>query len=294
MKKCAGLLVLFFLSFKTFAIDPRLDWKTLETEHFLIHFAQENLVVAIQAAAIAERTHQKLSPEFNWDPEEKTALVISDETDIPNGYALPFPFNRSVLFITPPDETNTLEDVSNWLETLITHEYVHVLHLDKADGIANGFRSVFGRHLFLFPNMYQPAWFTEGIATWYETDTEQGIGRGQSALFDMMIRTDVVTGIKPVSQVNLPIRSWPMGTTPYLYGVYFFEFLEQQYGKPYIERLVANYSNNLIPFMINTNASQVLGKDVSELWQEYVDWLNKKFQPQLSQVRKQGIVEGAA
>ncbi|NIQ12742.1 MAG: hypothetical protein GWO08_23010, partial [Gammaproteobacteria bacterium] len=75
----------------------------------------------------------------------------------------------------PPTDASTLEDHAGWLETVITHEYVHTLHLDKARGFPLAAREVLGRWpLFLpfsvFPNAFQPRWLTEGIATYYETD----------------------------------------------------------------------------------------------------------------------------
>ncbi|HEX5636056.1 MAG TPA: hypothetical protein VFY78_03130, partial [Gammaproteobacteria bacterium] len=291
MKYLKGIL-LYLVSFSVLAVDPTLNWQTINTDHFEIHFAQGNELLAYKAANIAERIHAKLSPRLNWQPAEKTHLVISDETDQPNGYAIPFPFNRSVLFVAPPDTTNSLEDFNDWFELLITHEYTHILHLDKVDGGARNVRHLFGRHFLLFPNMFQPAWFTEGLATRYETNSAQGIGRGQSSFFAMMMRKEVEQGVKPVSQANLPIRSWPMGTTYYLYGVYFYEFLSDQYGEKAVNALIANYSNNIIPFMINTNARQILGKDITQLWAEYESWLQVKFQMQAEQIQQHPLVAG--
>ncbi|MDQ1362315.1 MAG: hypothetical protein QG652_175, partial [Pseudomonadota bacterium] len=291
MKFIKGFLF-FLFSGSAYAIDPGLIWQTISTSHFEIHFALGNESLAWKTADVAERVHTKLSPRLNWQPDAKTHLVISDETDQPNGYALPFPFNRSVLFLAPPDNANSLEDFSDWLELLITHEYTHILHLDKASGGARNLRDIFGRHFLLFPNMFQPGWFTEGLATHYETSSAQGIGRGQSSLFAMMMRMEVAQGIKPVSQVNLPIRSWPMGTSHYLYGVHFYEFLSEQYGDEAINALIANYSNNIIPFMINTNTRQLFDRDVTEIWEDFALWLQQKYQPQIQQLLQQGVVAG--
>jgi len=285
-------LTLFFIAHPVLAVDPTLNWRTIESEHFYIHFASDNEALASKTARVAENAHNKLSPAIGWVPEDKTHLVISDETDLPNGYVIPFPYNRSVLFVVPPDSLNTLEDNDDWLDTLIIHEYVHILQLDKNTGAVSKLRKIFGRHFLLFPNIYQPAWLIEGLATYHETDKQQGIGRGQSSMFKMMMRMDVAQGIKPVSQVNLPIRSWPMGTMPYLYGVYFYQFVEQRYGKQAITELLDNYSNNVIPFMINSNAKQVFKKDITELWDEFDEWLQQIYQPQLSQLEQQGMVEG--
>ncbi|MCW8854366.1 MAG: hypothetical protein OQK72_06665 [Gammaproteobacteria bacterium] len=297
LKSGSVIFCLLYLSFNAYAIDPREDWLTTETENFLIHFTERHNTIAARAALIAEKAHKRLSPIINWQPEDKTHLVISDETDFSNAYATPYTFNRTVIFISPPDYPNSLEDYDNWLELLITHEYTHILHLDKSTGAASVLRNIFGRHVLLFPNFYQPPWLIEGIATHLETQVEnvkdQGTGRGQSSFYQMMMRMEVQGGVKPVSQVNLPIKTWPNGATPYLYGVYFYQFLEDVYGSEAISGLIDAYSNNVIPFMINSNARRVLHKDITELWKEYTDWLNNKFNEQSVKL-KNNLVEGSA
>jgi len=287
--------VLFFFIFTTtsaYAIDPRLHWNTIASENFYIHYADGYEILAQKTANSAEQAHARLSPQINWQPSNKTHLVLSDETDSANGYATPINFNRSVLFVAPPDSANGLEDFDDWLETLITHEYTHILHLDKVSGAADFGRNILGRQFLLFPNVYQPGWFTEGLATYHETNKQKGIGRGQSSLYKMMMRSEVENGIKPASQVNLPIRSWPMGTVNYLYGVHFYQFIEDKYGTKGITALIENYSDNIIPFMINTNAQQVFEKDIDELWEEFSIWLNERYKPEISAQQKATLVEG--
>ncbi len=266
------------MSFTVHAVDPRLNWKTFETQYFYIHYAEGYEFLAQKTANIAEQVHKKLQVKIHWQPEEKTHFVISDETDSANGFATPLSFNRSVLFMAPPQSATSLEDFDDWLETLITHEYTHILHLDKVSGGASTLRNVFGRTFLFFPNIFQPNWLVEGLSTYYETDMEKGIGRGQSSLFNMMMRSDVEQGIKSVSQINIPNRSWPMGTVSYLYGVHFYQYIEETYGHQGIENLIENYSDNIIPFMINANANTILNKDISELWKEYSDWLVQRYQ----------------
>ncbi|MDH5471801.1 MAG: hypothetical protein OEY61_03015 [Gammaproteobacteria bacterium] len=297
--KSFGISVcLLLISINSYAIDPTEQWYSFETEHFIIHFNSDSQSIARKAAEIAERIHNSLSARLDWYPVEKTHLVISDETDFSNAYATPYTFNRSVIFVSQPDYPNTLEDYDDYLELLITHEYVHVLHLDKAAGIVSGLRNIFGRHILLFPNIFQPPWLIEGIATHIETQNsnvkDEGTGRGQSSYFQMMMRMEVINGVKPVSQLNLPMRSWPIRTADYLYGVFFYQFMEEVYGKEDVNNLIESYSRHIVPFMINSNAKQVVNKDITELWQEFTDWLGKKFMSQIDNIKQQDRVEGNA
>ncbi len=294
MKQLFSILVCCFIfnSTSVFAVDPGLEWKTIENEHLYVHFAQGNQALAERAMAIAELAHQRLTRELDWVPREKTHIILSDETDQPNGYATPIYFNRTVLYLAPPSSINTLEDFDDWLTTLIVHEYTHIVHLDKSAGSPEYLRKIFGRFFFLFPNLYQPLWVIEGLATHKETDVQRGVGRGQSTLFASMMRQEVANGVQPVSHVNLLVNTWPGGATRYLYGVYFMQFLAEEYGEDQLQYWVTEYSDNLLPFFINTNAKKTLGKNLAPLWQEFDRWLNDKFQPQILTIKAKGIRQG--
>lgn len=274
-----------------FAVDPGLNWKTIENEHLYVHYADGNKAIAERVIAITEAAHQRLTEELNWDPKEKTHVILSDSTDQPNGFATPIFFNRTVLYLAPPTSINTLEDFDDWLSTLIFHEYTHIVHLDKSAGSAEYLRNIFGRFFLLFPNLFQPHWAIEGLATYKETYPQRGIGRGQSTMFASMMREEVAKGLQPISHVNLPVKTWPAGTTRYLYGVYFITFLVEKYGEDKLQAWIEEYSDNLIPFFINTNAKQTLDDDLTVLWQEYHQWLKEKFQPQIDAIKTKGITQ---
>jgi len=272
--------------------DPALQWKTLRTEHFRVHFHDDGIRLARHTAALAERVHQRLAPLIGWTPSEPVDIVVDDRKDVANGFASVFPEDRLTIYVSPPDGIDGLEDHDGWLDLLLTHEYVHILHLDRADGLPSTVRRVFGRNVWLFPNALQPRWLIEGLATWHETDRTRGIGRGQSSYFDMLMRMEVAQGIKPVRQINQMIASWPAGQTPYLYGVAFFDFVAAQYGEERIRALVDQYSDNLIPYRINSNARQVLGGDLDDLWPQFKVYLDQRHGTRLQAIRDAGLVTG--
>ncbi len=272
--------------------DPALNWHTLYTDHFEIHFHDGEKKLAHEVADISERVHDRLSKTFNWTPKSRTQVVLTDRFDFSNGLAYPMPRNRMQLIVNAPDSFSSLGDYDDWLELLITHEYTHILHFDKASGIPLALRSVFGRFIFLFPNLIQPPWLIEGLATHKETDDEHGVGRGQNSYYRMLMRLEVKNGIKPLSQVNQPLVSWPMNTSRYLYGVYFHNFIVSRYGEEKIQELIENYSDNIIPLAINSNSQKVLGKTMNELWEEFRDYLKNEFSPEIQKIRKAGVTVG--
>lgn len=272
--------------------DPALTWHTLHSAHFRIHYYEGEEALAQRTAATAERVHTQLSPVIGWQPVEPVDIVLTDRQDFANGYASIFPADRMTIFVTPPDEVSSLEDHGGWLDTVVTHEYTHILHLDKATGAPRFLRHVFGRNILLFPNALQPRWLIEGIATWHETDHARGIGRGQSSYYDMFLRLEVENGVKPVRQINQHIATWPGGTAPYLYGVAFHNFIADQQGAERIQKLVDNYSDNIIPFRVNSNSRQTLGADLPDLWPRFEQYLKEKHSARLDTIRRAGVVAG--
>lgn len=286
------LFALLFMSTSLWAVDPWQDWKTLESEHFRIHFYPDEEALAHKTVAIAERLHAELTTKYQWSPREKTEVVLTDHTDLANGTANPFPYNANLLIVAPPSDLNALENYRDWLELLIRHEYTHIIHLDKVAGAPGVMRKIFGRFSLFFPNAYQPTWLVEGLATHEEGHGDEGIGRGQSNFFSMMMRTEVQSGVKPLSQVNVPLRTWPVGATAYLYGVHFYQFLQEEYGEEAIQDYVNNYSRNLVPYRINSTAYRAVGKKMQPLWHEFEEYLQQQYEPQIAAIHQQGVVAG--
>jgi len=299
MKRLLGVMCLLWAVPAAAIVDPFLDWRTLESRHFAIHYPHELEAEARRALGIAESVHEELSVELNWTPRRRTQVVLTDQFDLSNGFASPLPYNYIYLFLTPPDGLHSLADYDNWLELLITHEYTHTLHLDRARAFPKGARAALGRNPLLFPNIFNPTWLIEGLAVHKETDVERGVGRGQSALFDMKMRMELESGFKPFDQVGMDgVTAWPAGRIPYLYGAYFFQYLEAVHGEDSVYDLIENYSNNVIPYLLNRNFRQTLadeqgwGPDGKDLWWDFESWLRDRFQPGTDAIREQGVVSG--
>ncbi|HEX2667074.1 MAG TPA: hypothetical protein VHP13_01765 [Gammaproteobacteria bacterium] len=262
------------------ALNPSLDWRTLESQRFILvyHTGEEKL--AAHMLDVAEQTATLLDPWLGWQPRERVQLVLTDHVDLPNGLTTSFPRDHVELYVTPPDDLDSLEDFDDWFRLLITHEYTHVLQLDKAEGAPAFMRHhIFGRNELLFPGAFQPLMLLEGLAVYDETDSAAGIGRGQSSLYSMYMRAEVEQGVRPWSQVTMAgVTEWPGGTLPYLYGVDFYQFLEQAYGKQSIPALVENYSDHLIPFRVGGNFEETLNDDdVPDVWPKFSRYLEERY-----------------
>jgi len=258
-------------------VDPRLRWRTLDTEHFSVHFAEQNRPQARLAAEVAEKVYPRITGMLRWQPRARTHLIVLDSADFSNGFATPLPFNHAGIFLSPPDEGELLQN-REWLELVLTHEFFHVVHLDKARGAPLGFRNVFGRWAPFFPNVLEPGWITEGLAVYAESDAGKGYGRLENSEFEGMMRAEVARGLRSLREVNAEGRGFPLNRD-YLYGSYFFAFVRARYGEKAVFDLVEDYSDNIVPFRVHSNPVRVTGKPMDALWLEYQDWLRARFAP---------------
>ena len=112
---------------------PYRHWQTLRTAHFDVHVARGLEREGRAAAAAAERAYAALARGLG-PPRGRIDLVLSDDADYSNGYAVVSPTNRIVIFATPPIEHAGLRFNEDWLELVIVHELTHVFHLDRARG----------------------------------------------------------------------------------------------------------------------------------------------------------------
>jgi hypothetical protein len=256
-------------------VDPSLRWRTLDTAHFSVHFPEHLREQARIAAGVAESVYPKVTARLDWRPESSIQIVVLDSADESNGAASPLPFNQVQILLAPPDESALLQN-REWLELVLTHELTHIAHLDKARGDPLAFRRIFGRVLFFFPNLLEPDWLTEGLAVWSETDPAKGYGRLGQSHFEGQMRAEAARGFRSLREVNAEGRGFPLNRD-YLYGSYFFAFLAERYGPRAVIDYVGGYSDNLIPFRIDSNPVAVTGKHMDELWIEYHAWLRARF-----------------
>src|SRR5262249_11887720 len=152
----------------------------------------------------------------------------ADQTELPNAYATPLPYDTIVIYPTWP--LGAEFDVDDWLRLVFTHEFTHIVHLDRSESWARVVRGVFGRTFYAFPNLFLPTWQIEGLAT-YQESALTGEGRlyeGEFlALVDEAARQ---RSLLALDRVNGGLTDWPGGNAAYAYGAAFHEYLADTYG----------------------------------------------------------------
>jgi len=149
--------------------DPLYKFRRLPTEHFLIYFHQGEDRMAGRLAIIAEEAWRKLERPLGTKPPPLTHVVLVDQTELSNGYTYVLPRDTVVIDAVWPSGSEFIGSLDDWLTLVFTHEFTHVVHLDRSEGWARVVRNVFGRVAYAFPNLYLPGWQIEGLATYEET-----------------------------------------------------------------------------------------------------------------------------
>ncbi len=278
--------------------DPSLEWQVIQTHHFRIYYHQGENATAQKAARIAEEVYTRLVPRLGWSPARATHLVLTDNEDIANGMAGGFPHNTIYINLTPAPSSliPISERLDDWLRSVITHEYTHILQGDMAGGLPAFIRNLFGRYPFpfgifnsTFPNDLQPLWLIEGLATQEET-LAGTTNRAYSAYADMLLRMAILENRFPtIDQAAGQLDSWPGGHVHYLFGARFLEYIRQQFGDTAIKHLNLNYSDNLFPLFVDTNARETLRVSYVTLWNKWKTKLTQEYTSQRSELEGFGL-----
>ena len=264
----AGLLLLAATSASASErYDPRLRFRTLRTDHFDIHAHQGEELMARRLASIAERARRRFQPILGV-PRGRVQVILVDQTDLSNGWATPVPYNTiEITAVAPPPESN-IGNTTDWLDVVFTHEYTHILHLDRSRGFMQGLRKVFGRAAPVFPNGFLPVWQIEGLAT-FEESRMSGQGRLPAGDFRAIVDAAAAAGrFESIDRASGGLTDWPGGHVPYAYGAYFHQFLADRYGPERLARL-ADATAGRVPFFGGRAFKNVFGRSASDLWDEF-------------------------
>lgn len=287
----AALLTLAWISDAHAAGDPSREWWTYETAHFKITYPDNLDAVARRVAILSESIHARVTDEMSFSPVDKTEVLITDDTDGANGSASPVPYNGIRLFVTAPGDISTLGDYDDWLLTLVTHEYTHILHTGNISGAAAIANRIIGRTL--SPNSAQPRWIIEGLAVVLESE-QTSAGRIRSSLFDAYLRADVLEdNFARLDQISSGAQRWPYGNLYYLYGSRFLQWITDIYGPDTMPAVSADYSASTIPFGVNRAIQRVTSRTYEELYDGWFAHLELHYAAQVKSIDARGRREGA-
>ena len=218
--------------------QPDIQWRTLQTPHFTVHFPAEYDTLARTVAGISERIYNPVCQSLGYYP-GMTHIVLQTRKDLPNAFAAPLPW-RMELYPTAPQE-NWMGSGDSWLRVLIVHEFTHIVHMRKRAGLSALTLPFFGQ-LNNFWQSITPQWFVEGIATLNETRYTDG-GRGRNAYHWMEMQAPITAG-HPWSLYDtnyLSRKRRPVGMR-YIAGYFLTDRVRKRYSEDAWKRILNRYT----------------------------------------------------
>lgn len=210
---------------------PWLDWHSIETEHFVLHYPEQYRVWTLALAARIEGVRSQVEKVVGFVPAKRVHIVVDDPVNDANGSAFTtLDAPTIVLWPTAPDPREEIGNYRVWSDLLATHEFAHVAHLNRPS------RNWWRRLLWdLSPvplgpiAVNAPRWALEGYATYVEGRVS-GTGRPNHAWRAAVLRQFALEGRLPsYSQLNAS-GSWETGSFAYLAGSAFLEWLARREG----------------------------------------------------------------
>jgi hypothetical protein len=260
---------------------PNEAWRTITTEHFRVTFPERLEILGRKAADRSERAWLQLEEHFIEPPDGMIDVLLTDHTDVSNGFAQVTPTNRITIFARPPVDVPSIGHNDEWLELVITHELAHIVHLDHVTNpIGRAARTVFGRVTLdwpFFPELGTPRWLIEGLATWYETRLTDA-GRIHGSFLDMQIRTAVIEDrFENIGQASGNSPLWPGGNRAYAYGSLFFDFLLDRHGEEKMADFVDAIGGQWVPYRIDAAGRHAFGVSLTHEWNAWGDSLRAEY-----------------
>ncbi|CAN5877801.1 hypothetical protein BH24ACI5_BH24ACI5_04270 [soil metagenome] len=246
--------------------DPRLRFSVLATPRADIYFHQEEEALARRLSRIIDEVVPVVDRRLGA-PRGRLRVILVDQTDQSNGWATVVPYNLIEIAAVPPPGRSMIGNTDDWLRLVFTHEYTHVVHLEKSGGWFGNLRHVFGRLPFFYPNLFLPDWQIEGLATYEESQTGQG--RVPSGDFRMLLDAAAAAGrFAPLDRATSAVIDWPRGASAYLYGAYFHQYLADRFGAASLSQLAGETAGRL-PFAGSRAFKKVYGRSLGELWRDF-------------------------
>ncbi len=160
---------------------PELEWQTIETKHFLVHFHQGTERTAREVTKVAESVYGPITTMYGHEPDSRVNFVICDYDDYSNG-GTDFINNRIVIWASAMDFE--LRGTHPWLWNVVTHEFTHIVQIQTALKFSRKVPGIYFQWLgyeaerrpdvlYGYPNVIVsypisgfvvPSWFAEGTA----------------------------------------------------------------------------------------------------------------------------------
>jgi len=233
-----------------------------------IHYAEKDKAQALRVERVIKEDLIKVINYFEYVPHDVVHFNLDPYLRLTNGNARPFPTNIINLYNFPANNNEHLVSMENWLQGLVLHEFVHIVHLDQTRDYLQVGRKIFGTVAKL-PTSLVPRWFTEGIAVWGESHLMTG-GRLNNPLFnkELLLQFKKNEFCKSIDCLDNP-GVYPGGSLAYWAGAQFIDYIERK--KANSIKCLVEANSQLLPFFLNNAFKDCIGENVQDLFVKFRD-----------------------
>ncbi|MBN2071569.1 MAG: PD40 domain-containing protein [Candidatus Krumholzibacteriota bacterium] len=267
-----------------------IEWRTLETDHFSIHFHEGEEWSARETARIAEEIHGALTKFYGFSP-GRIHINLYDKWDKSAG-ATYYYLNR--IDIDASDYDFALRGAADWLRNVITHEYTHMVTIqaamkmplwmpsiylqgitfekEKRPDVINGYPNFQGS--LPYAGEIVPNWLAEGVAQFQCPCARNDIWDSHR---DMILRMAVLNDrLLTLDEMGVFGKNSFDAEKLYNQGYSLVRFINESYGAEKLTELVKEHSG-FLRLSFNGACRKVLGVDDSELYAEWVRKITKEY-----------------
>lgn len=293
-----GMFSFCFVSAEFKYNHPEIDWQTFETEHFQIHFYKGTESTAREGAYIAEQIYTSVTELYDYEPPAKTDLIFTDLDDFSNGAAYYYD-NKIMIWASPLDFE--LRGSHRWLQNVITHEFTHIVSLQKAMKAGMKFPGAYVQWMdyedekrqdvlygfpqklvsYPLPGTTVPPWLAEGTAqymyedaTWDNWDSHRDMILRDRALHDQLLT---------FTEMNTFGKKGIGNESTYNAGYALCRYIADHYGAKALKNIISELSNPL-QFSISNAIKKAIGIDGIELYQQFKKSLELEYQSKAKKI----------
>ncbi len=287
------MIFIFFIVSILFSMGnhPELDWETIETEHFYIHFHKETERSARESAIVAEQIYGPVTSLYQFEPDSKTHIIIKDTDDISNGAAY-FYDNKIEIWAMPLDFD--LRGSHRWIQNVITHEFIHIVQVQASMKFGRTFPAAYLQWidyedekredvLYGYPNVIVstpisgvivPPWLAEGTAQYMYSNANFDYWDSHR---DMILRDNVLNDhLLSLNDMNTFGKRGIGNECTYNQGFSFVRYLVDRFG----EQILRDISQSLAkPFnySIYNVIKDVTGESAIDLYNDWKVFLEDEY-----------------
>ncbi|MEM1126534.1 MAG: hypothetical protein AAGI71_07780 [Bacteroidota bacterium] len=290
-------------------VRSSLDWYTVETPNFQVHFHADEegggaTRTAQVVARIAEDVYGPITELYGYEPDTKVSIVLKDYEDYSNGAAY---FFDNKIEIWAPALMTPLRGDHNWLRNVITHEFTHIVQVQKTmkanrrlpflylqvldyedvrrPDVLYGFPNVLVTYP--VPILNNPAWLAEGTAQYQRTglrydrwDTHR----------DMFFRMRVLAGkeLDLEGMGGFYSHSSLMREGVYNHGFAFTRYLAHTYGEEVLRDLsdaLSSWTN----WNVERALKEVTGERASDVYAAWMQEVRDAYEAQAALVQAREV-----